>query len=63
MDKSWKHIRLGADLYIIKPFDPKELAAIAQAKIIRAKGQQDYAIRGLFDRTLFPRGYFTERLG
>ncbi len=61
MDKKLEAYRLGADLYIIKPFDPKELAAIAQAKIIRAKGQQDYAIRDYLTG-LYSRGYFTERL-
>lgn len=61
LDKKMEGYRLGADLYITKPFNPKELAALVQARINRVKGLRDHAIRD-YVTGLYSRKYFTERL-
>lgn len=61
VDKKMEGYRLGADNFITKPFNPRELAAIVQAMISRVKGLKDHAIRDHVTG-LYSREYFTERL-
>jgi diguanylate cyclase (GGDEF)-like protein len=53
--------QLGADYYITKPFNPKEMAALAQASINRIKRFQSNSVRDQMTG-LFSRKYFNERL-
>ncbi|MCL6634822.1 MAG: response regulator [Peptococcaceae bacterium] len=61
LDKKMEGYRLGADIYITKPFNPKELAALVRARINRMKELQDQAVRD-YVTGLYSRGYFIERL-
>lgn len=61
LDKKLAGYRLGADSYITKPFNTKELAALVLSMINRIKGLQDQAIRDHVTG-LYSRKYFSERL-
>lgn len=61
LEKKLEGYRAGADIFITKPFNPKEMAALVEARINRVKSLQEYAIRDHVTG-LYSRSYFTERL-
>ncbi len=60
-DKKLEGYAAGADLFITRPFHPKELSALVQAAINRLKGLRANAIRDHLTG-IFSRKYFMERL-
>jgi two-component system, cell cycle response regulator len=61
MNKKLECYQLGADYFITKPFDPKEMAALVRASINRIKSFQSNSVRDQLTG-LFSRKYFNERL-
>lgn len=61
LDKKLECYQLGADYYITKPFDPKEMAALVRASIIRIVSFQSHSVRDPLTG-LYSRKYFDERL-
>lgn len=61
MGKKLECYQLGADYYITKPLDPKEMAALVRASIIRIKSFQSNSVRDQLTG-LYSRKYFNERL-
>lgn len=61
LDKKLEAYQLGADLYITKPFNPKEMTALVQASINRIKNLQSNSVRDQLTG-LFSRKYISERL-